>query len=70
MDTKFVRTTSAIYKRDERKFLPQHFIVEVHAYKKTYFASSLNGAIKTIRFVAAVQKTEGSATILCSPKCY
>ena len=36
MGAKFVRTTSTIYKRDERKLLPQHFTsctVDVHPYK-------------------------------------
>jgi len=64
MGAKFVRTTSAIWKRDERKLLPRHFtacIVDVHPYKK-YFASALQGATKTVKFVKVVPKTEGSAT--------
>jgi len=48
MGRKFVRTTSTIYKRVERKLLPQHFtpcIVDVHPYTK-YFVLSLQGATK------------------------
>jgi len=48
---KFVCTTLAIYKQDERKILPYHFtlyIVDVHP-NKNYFASSLQGATKNCK---------------------
>jgi len=41
MGATFVRTTSTIYKRADRKFLPQHFTpctVDVHSYKNISLA--------------------------------
>jgi len=65
MGAKFVRTTSTIYKRDERKVLRQPFtlcIVDVHPYKK-YFANSLQGATKNCQLVPVVPKAHGRANV-------
>jgi len=62
MGAKFVRTTSAIYKRGERKFLPWPFI--------TYVIDNLlprlvTGCHKTVNFIEVVPKAHESA-IVCA----
>jgi len=61
MGAKFVRTTSTIYKRDERKLLPQHFTsctVDVHPYKNILPAHWAHYRVprKTFKFIPVVPK--------------
>jgi len=68
---KIVRTTSTIYKRAERKLLPQHFttcIVDVHSYK--YFATSLQGATKNCQVRTGGTESVQYGRRLCAPKVY
>jgi len=54
----FVRITSAIKKRDERKVVPQHFtpcIVDVHPYKHILLPR-YRVPQKTVKFVEVVSK--------------
>ena len=62
MGAQFVRTTSTIYKRDERKVLPQHFTtctVDVHPYKNISVA--ITGCHK--KLVAVVPKAHGRVNV-------
>jgi len=65
MGAMFVRTTSTIYKQDERKILPYHFIlyiVDVHPYKNISLAR-YRVPRKTFKFVPVVLKAHGRANI-------
>ena len=69
MGAKFVRTTSTIYKRDERKLLPQHFTctVDVHPYKNISLAH-YRVPRKTFKFVPVVPKMHGRANVCAHRK--
>ena len=70
MGAKFVRTTSTIYKRDERKLLPQHFtpcIVDVHPYKNISLAH-YRVPRKSFKFVPVVPKVHGRANVCAHQK--
>jgi len=65
MGAKFVRTTSTIYKWDERKLLPQHFTpctVDMHPYKNILL-SHYRVPRKTFEFVPVVPKAHGRANV-------
>jgi len=70
MGAKFVRTTSTIMKRDERKILPQHFtpcIVDVHTYKNISLPC-YRVLQKTVKFVLMVPKAHGGANVFVHRK--
>ena len=73
MGAKFVRTTSTIYKRGERKLLPQHFTpctVDVHPklrYKNISLAD-YRVPRKTFKFVPVVPKAHGKANVCAHRK--
>jgi len=65
MGAKFVRTTSTIYKRAERKLLSQCFtpcIVDVRPYKNILLAH-YRVPRNTIKFVLVVPKAHGRANV-------
>ena len=70
MGAKFVRTTSTIYKRVERKLLQQPFTpctVDVHAYKNISLPR-YRVPRKTVKFVPVVPKAHGRANVCAHRK--
>ena len=65
MGAKFVRTTSTIYKRDNRKVLLQPFtlcIADVHTYKNISLPR-YRVPRKTVKFVSVVPKSHGRTNV-------